>query len=313
MEDNGKTEDFELYTNTDDFEPFPTTKKRASAFRKNAICCSVQAAQSAVDQVPDLRYDAITHLIVVCCTGMYAPGLDIDLIDHLKLSSNVQRVCINFMGCYAAFNALRVGEAFCAADADAKVLIVCTELCSLHFQKTVSEDNILANALFADGSAAVIMESSPSRALKLKPLGFQSDLLPAGNKEMAWTVGDFGFEMKLSKYVTSVIQGGIKHAARRLLERLETEITKIKYFAIHPGGKRILEVIEEELGIPKEKNAHAYDVLRNYGNMSSPTVLFVLKKIMDSLRDDDHAETIMSFAFGPGLTVESVLLRIETR
>jgi predicted naringenin-chalcone synthase len=313
LEDYGKNGDFEFYPNAHDFEPFPSTQKRAVEFRKNALCCSIQAVQSAIAQVPNLDHKAITHLIVVCCTGMYAPGLDIDLVNHLNLSSGVHRVCINFMGCYAAFNALRVADAFCNANADAKVLIVCTELCSLHFQKTISEDNILANALFADGSAAVIMEGTPSRAWRLNPIGFQSDLFPAGETDMAWTMGDFGFEMKLSKYVPGIIQGGIKNAARQLLARIEADVAAIKYFAIHPGGKKILEVIEEELGIPREKNAHAYDVLRNYGNMSSPTVLFVLKKIMDKLQACDHHETIMSFAFGPGLTVESLLLKIETR
>ncbi len=128
---------------------------------------------------------------------------------------------------------------------------------------------------------------------------------------MAWTIGNLGFEMKLSTYVPSIIKSGIAKLTEELLRKISKKISDIRFFAIHPGGKKILENIEKELGIPKEKNQAAYCVLRNYGNMSSPTILFVLHSIMKNLRPEDKDEYILSFAFGPGLTIESMVLKIE--
>jgi prepilin-type processing-associated H-X9-DG protein len=242
---------------------------------------------------------------------MYAPGLDIELIKALDLPTNTQRLCINFMGCYAAFNGLKQADIICQSDPKAKVLVVCTELCSIHFQKHNSEDNLLANALFADGSAALLVESSPRKGLNLKPVSFYSDLAPEGDQDMAWTVGDLGFEMRLSAYVPDVIQRGIKMLAHSLLDQISNSLSDITYYAIHPGGKKILEVIEKELELTKEQNRSSYEVLRHYGNMSSPTVLFVLNDICKNLNGVDDKKKILSFAFGPGLTMESMVLEIQ--
>jgi alpha-pyrone synthase len=300
IEDYGKTTDFTFYSQAENFEPVPTTEKRISLFRANAVNLS---------NTIDLQ--EVTHLIVVCCTGMYAPGLDIDLVKQLKLKSTVQRTAINFMGCYAAFNALKIADAFCKTDSSAKVLIVCTELCSLHFQREGSEDNILANALFGDGSAALLVESNSNSALKLKLENFHSDLSKDGEQFMAWTVGDLGFEMKLSAYVPEIIKGGIKDLTYSLLKKISKNMSDIKHFAIHPGGKKILQAIEAELGITPEQNASAYKVLEQFGNMSSPTVLFVLNEVIKTLSHENRNERILSFAFGPGLTLESMVLNIE--
>lgn len=311
LDDYGKTEGFSFYPNNADFEPFPTTHHRIDAFRKHALSLSAQAAQNALEQRPDLDRKQITHLIVVCCTGMYAPGLDIELVNSLSLSSSVSRTCINFMGCYAAFNGIKVADAFCKANPSAKVLLVCTELCSLHFQKENTDDNLLANALFADGSAAAIIEGTAPDGVSLEPTSFHSDLAPEGAGDMAWNVGNLGFEMHLSAYVPGIIESGIVKLTQSLLSKLSKQITDIDYFAIHPGGKKILEVIEKQLGITKTQNAPAYEVLQTYGNMSSPTVLFVLSKILYSLTAGDRDKNILSFAFGPGLTLESMILTVR--
>jgi prepilin-type processing-associated H-X9-DG protein len=215
------------------------------------------------------------------------------------------------MGCYAAFNALKVADAFCKSDPTAKVLIVCTELCSLHFQKQPTDDNLLANALFADGSAAIVMEAQTKSNIRLKAETFHSDLSTGGEQAMAWTIGDVGFEMKLSAYVPAIIREGIQKLTTSLLKKTSKKLSDIRYIAIHPGGKKIVEAIEQELHLSKEQNEHAYRVLKNFGNMSSPTVVFVLKEIFDRIRGKDRNENILSFAFGPGLTLESMLLKIE--
>lgn len=311
LEDYGRTENFTFYPSPSDVVAYPSTENRLQIFRQHAVGLSISAVRNLLDQYSHVDLQNITHVIVVCCTGMYAPGLDIDLVKHLGLSSTVQRTAINFMGCYAAFNALKVADAFCKSDSQAKVLIVCTELCSLHFQREATDDNLLANALFADGSAALIVEAESNSELQLSLQSFHSDLSRGGEHDMAWTVGDLGFEMRLSAYVPDIIRGGIAALTSSLLKKISMNLSDIAHFAIHPGGKKILEAIEQELGITKEQNRSAYHVLERFGNMSSPTVLFVIKDLIENLNHRHVGENILSFAFGPGLTMESMILRIE--
>ncbi len=311
LEDYGRQKDYEFYSNTDDFEPFPSTSKRLNYFQAHALNLSLAAIENMLLNIPRFKLQEITHVVVVCCTGMYAPGLDIDLVKKLNLSTTVQRIAINFMGCYAAFNAFKVAHAFCKSDESAKVLIVCTELCSLHFQKAATEDNLISNALFADGAAAVLMEASTKQPVRLRPESFSTNLAIEGEHDMAWAIGDLGFEMKLSSYVPSIIKNGISNLTSSLLTKISRNLADIRFFAIHPGGRKILECIEQELGLSREQNQPAYEVLKSYGNMSSPTVLFVLKEIINQLKPDDDGEHILSFAFGPGLTLESMILKIE--
>jgi predicted naringenin-chalcone synthase len=312
LEDYGKTKDFTFYSDSPDFLPVPTTLDRLEVFRKHAIALSEASVRHMQETFSHINLQEVTHLVVVCCTGMYAPGLDIDLVKRLGLRSTVQRTAINFMGCYAAFNALKIADAFCSNDPQAKVLIVATELCSLHFQREGTDDNLLANALFGDGSAAVMVEANSASKLKLRLESFHSDLSEDGEQFMAWTVGDLGFEMKLSAYVPDIIRGGIADLTNSLLQKIKRTFSDIKHFAIHPGGKKILEAIEGELHITKEQNKSAYEVLEQFGNMSSPTVLFVLQNLVNKLSPQNRHEHILSFAFGPGLTMESMLMEIES-
>jgi prepilin-type processing-associated H-X9-DG protein len=311
ISDYGKPDSYEFYSNSLNFEPVPSTSTRLLLYRQQALALSSMAINNCLIKVDSFDQKSITHLIVVSCTGMYAPGLDIDLVKALGLSTNTQRLCINFMGCYAAFNGLKQADIICRSDPKSKVLVVCTELCSIHFQKENTDDNLLANALFADGSAALLIETTPRKGLNLKPLSFYCDLAPEGEQDMAWTVGDLGFEMRLSSYVPDIIQRGIKTLTYGLLQQISQSLSDVAYYAIHPGGKKILEVIEKELNLTKEQNKYAYDVLRNYGNMSSPTVLFVLQEICKNLNGVDDEKKILSFAFGPGLTLESMVLEIQ--
>jgi predicted naringenin-chalcone synthase len=311
LEDYGKIKDFTFYADTVNLEPFPSTEKRLQVFRQNALALSLASIKNLCSNFSDFNIRNVTHLIVVCCTGMYAPGLDIDLVNALKLPTTVQRTAINFMGCHAAFNALKIADALCKGNSHAKVLIVCTELCSLHFQRPASEDNLIANALFADGSASLLVEAESTSPLNLALEDFHSELAIEGSSDMAWTIGNLGFEMRLSTYVPELIKKGIADLTHSLLKKISVSFSDIHHFAIHPGGKRILQVIQEELNITDLQNEPAYQVLKNFGNMSSPTVLFVLKEIVKKLNGSHTGERILSFAFGPGLTLESMVLKIE--
>ncbi len=260
----------------------------------------------------DFDYQQITHLITVSCTGMYAPGIDIQLIQRLSLRTDIQRTAINFMGCYAAFNAMKSADYIIKAQPTAKVLIVAVELCSIHLQKTKDADTLLANALFGDGAAAALLTGQPNeQAASFQIQQFYSDLAFDGIQEMAWRIGDFGFEMKLTSNIPDIIRTNIFQLIERLLEKMDIPIQAIDYFAVHPGGKRILSVIEEKLNIEKTKNQIAHQVLRDYGNMSSPTILFVMNALKQSLKESDDQKKVLGIAFGPGLTLESMLMKIH--
>ncbi len=302
--------EFTFYPNTPNLEPFPTVQQRMDLYRAHAVDLSENAIRQCLTGTSTVLTD-ITHLITVSCTGMYAPGLDIELVERLELSPSVQRTAVNFMGCYAAFNAIKLADAICKSSPEAKVMMVCTEICTIHFQKHAEQDHLVSNALFGDGAAAVLMQGIPSTDICLELQSFHCDLAPAGKRDMAWHIGDTGFEMTLSSYVPDLIKKGIKELTDSLLQGLKTKISEINLFAIHPGGRRILEVIEQELGMTRDDNRFAYKVLKEFGNMSSATVLFVLKALMDSLTSKDEDEPILSFAFGPGLTLESMLLKVH--
>lgn len=312
IEDYGKKNGgFGFFANTENLEPFPGVGKRMQLFKKAALELGKNAALQSISGAAGTAVSDISHLITVSCTGMYAPGVDIELVECLGLNRHVQRTAINFMGCYAAFNALKVADAICKADKKATVMVVCIELCSIHFQKKNDDNNKLANALFGDGAAAVILKSQPAKGINLSLEQFYCDLAFAGKQEMAWNINDLGFEMKLSAYVPDVIKTGIRKLADDLLQKMDLKRECIDLYAIHPGGKKILETIEKELGLTKQDNSCAYKVLREHGNMSSPTVLFVLKEIMEGLAGTREPKNILSFAFGPGLTLESMLLKVH--
>jgi len=300
-----------FYPSTEDLEPFPTIEDRMELYREKALGLAKTAVGDCFGQLDFHDFSQITHLITVSCTGMYAPGLDIELIENLGLSTNTERTSINYMGCYAAFNAIKIGDSICRSNPKAVILILCLELCSIHFQKKADADNLLANALFSDGAAALVQSAQSIGTVKLEPIKFHCDLVPNGKPDMAWNIGNFGFEMKLSTYVPEAIKSGVKQLSDRLLDKLKLDLSEIEYFAMHPGGKRILEVIEEELGLTRKQNQYAFEVLKNYGNMSSPTVLFVLRRIMEEFQTSSLAHAfVLSIAFGPGLTLESMVLHL---
>ena len=305
--------EYTFFPNTPTLEPFPSVGQRMTAYRREALPLAMEAVRASLGQVPEVEAATITHLVTVSCTGMYAPGLDIELVQALGLRPDVRRTCVNFMGCYAAVNAIKLADAFCRADADARVLIVSVELCTLHFQKSPQEDHLISNALFGDGAAACLVQARPlpAGAPSLSLEGFHCGLEPDGHDDMAWHINDFGFEMTLSSYVPKLIQRGIRKLTDGLLASLPVQLSDIRHFAIHPGGRKILETIETELGLTREDNRHAYRVLRDYGNMSSATVLFVLRDVLAATTPADNGAPVLSFAFGPGLTMEAMLLRIS--
>lgn len=307
--DNGT---YEFFPNTPGLEPFPSVGLRMAAYRREALPLALAAVRDSLRQAPGIEAASLTHLITVSCTGMYAPGLDIELVTALALPPSVRRTCVNFMGCYAAVNALRLANDICRADPAARVLVVSVELCTLHFQKSHDPDHLVSNALFSDGAAAclVLGQPLPGPTPWLALQAFHCGLAPEGVRDMAWHIGDFGFEMTLSGYVPALIERGIGQLTADLLKDLPVRREDIRHFALHPGGRKILEAIEKALGLSRADNRYAYQVLRDYGNMSSATVLFVLRELLAAATPADNGAPVLSCAFGPGLTMEAMLLKI---
>ena len=285
----------------------PSTGERNAVYTDAAKELYACVARQAVAHCPGVEAADVTHVITVSCTGFFAPGPDYHIVRSLGLPASTQRFHIGFMGCYAAFPALKMAQAFCEADPDATVLVVCLELCTLHLKFQSDPDSLISASVFADGAAAAVVSARPPEDGRgaLEMTAFATTLTPTGEADMAWTVGDKGFDMVLSTYVPSIIEANLREALAPLFAQVDLTEGDIDHWAIHPGGRAILDKVEASLALSPDKLRPSREVLRDYGNMSSATVLFILQKLLAAPAVDD--EKVYAMAFGPGLTVESGL------
>ncbi|PKI93251.1 type III polyketide synthase [Actinomycetales bacterium SN12] len=298
----------------------PGTQMRNEVYTREADRLFVGVAQRSLDADPDISASDITHVITVSCTGFHAPGPDYAIVRGLGLSDAVHRYHLGFMGCYAAMPALRAATQFCQADPQAVVLVASVELCTLHLRSSDDPDTIIASSLFADGAAAALVtaRSLPSEVDAFTLDGFHTGIIPEGEQDMAWTIGDTGFEMVLSTAVPQRIGANIESALGPLWAA-DAEIADtlpqhpigetVQHWAIHPGGRSILDRVQERMQLTDEQLRPAREVLRTCGNMSSATVLFVLKRILEQ-EGAQPGERVAAMAFGPGLTAETALLTV---
>jgi alpha-pyrone synthase len=305
---------FTFYPNNWHLEPPPSTFERNQLYQTYAAKIAQSAAEQVIQQ-SDLDPITLTHLIVVTCTGFTAPGLDVHLVQQLGLRKNIDRTLIGFMGCYAAFNGLKTAHAICQSNSRAKVLLVCVELCTLHFQADDSLESVVINAIFGDGAAAAILSAqSNSEAIgQLAYIDGYSLLLPDSLDLMSWTIGNTGFLMQLSNQVPKMIKQHLPNYLADLFGRNDLNQSDIDFWAIHPGGRQILDQIQTLLALQPNALADSYEVLRQYGNMSSCTILFILKRLLAShqagLSQNQGLRQGVALAFGPGLTIEGCLFQ----
>ena len=299
--------DWKFYPHSENLEPFPSLEQRMTWFNRFAPQLSLEAIRRCLDH--KVKGTEITHLISVSCTGMSAPGLDLQVMELLDLPKNIFRTSVNFMGCYASIHALKLADQICRLEPNARVLIFCTELCTLHLQKETTPDNFASGLLFGDGSAAILVagKSHPAKGISLT--GFYSEVVTKGKKDMSWELSSTGFQMTLSGYVPDLIEEDISILVDNALSQHGMNKEDVDAWCIHPGGKKILEAIQKSLSITKEDLKSSYDVLRDYGNMSSATILFVLKDIQLALQGT--RKNIFGVAFGPGLTMETFIASTE--
>lgn len=283
-------------------DPGPTTAERMTVYAREAPPLAVRAARAALAE-SHFEPDSITHLVTVSCTGFVAPGVDLALVRGLGLRPTVERTHVGFMGCHGALNGLRVANAFAAADPATRVLVCAVELCSLHYHYGRQPDKVVANALFADGAAAVVgQRGEDSSRWRVTATG--SCLIPETEKAMGWLVGDHGFEMVLSRKIPDLIARNLRPWLEGWLSGNGLSVEAVGSWAVHPGGPKVLAAVEEGLGLSREALAPSWAVYADCGNMSSPTALFIL----DRLRRANAARPCVMLGFGPGLVAEAVLL-----
>ncbi len=279
----------------------PTTALRMRSYHEYAAELAEPATRQALTE-SGCPPEAVTHLITASCTGFSAPGVDVQLVQRLGLPAEVARLHVGYMGCHAAINALRAAQGFLAHCPTARVLLCCVELCSLHWQYTAEAEKWLGNVLFADGAAALVLANTgPPDAWKLTATG--STLLANTYELMSWTIGDHGFEMYVSPQLPVVLPRYLRDWLGDWLRRHGWSVDRIGSWAIHPGGPKILEAVAAALELSPAALEASWHILSEYGNMSSPSVLFVL----EHLRRHNAPRPALALAFGPGLTLEVAL------
>lgn len=279
----------------------PATSERMALYAEHAGPLAARAARDALDRA-EVAPGSITHIVTASCTGFGAPGVDLELIRTLGLSSGTRRTHVGFMGCHAAINALAAADAF--ARVGGCVLVCCAELCSLHFAYDERTERQVANALFADGAAAAVVARRESPGVH-RFGGFGSVVIPQTQGLMTWGIGNTGFEMHLSPRVPEVLAERVPGWVRPWLADLGLTPEQVGSWAIHPGGPRVLSAVSGCLGLAEGADKVSREILTTHGNMSSPTVLF----IMDRLLRGGGALPLVALAFGPGLAGEALLLR----
>jgi alpha-pyrone synthase len=271
---------------------FPNTARRMEMFEQDAPVLMRKAVDRLV--LSEEERAGITHVLVTCCTGFYAPGLDFEIIEHLGLSTGVERTVMGFMGCYAAINALKLARHIVRSEPKAGVLMLNLELCTLHFQETQDLERVLSFLVFADGAAAsVITAREQGFALD----SFKAVTVPETRGLITWKIRGLGFDMLLSGQVPGELSRAL-HEDELMMER-----DGIDLWAVHPGGRSILDAVEKGLELPTDALAASREVLSCFGNMSSPTVMFVLQRIMQQARPGQLG---CAMSFGPGLTAETM-------
>lgn len=298
----------ELFT-SEDYNP--SVERRTEVYKEKLVPLATKAIDKLLEQA-HIKPIEITHLITVSCTGVFAPGLEFLLAKHYDLQ-HAEKLALNFLGCYAAIKALKHANYIAQAIPSACIVIVCAELCSLHFTPSTTDDDMLANILFADGAAAVMVVGDESPHIKNKTTlhidAGSSAYIPNTLDLMSWNISSTAFSMYLSKHIVGAIRENIFGAVNNFWG---DAFSSPDYWAIHPGGVKIVEAVRSSLALENEDVEDSLQVLANYGNMSSPTILFILKRIMDKLKEDKETQNkkIFACAFGPGLNIEMLNLSI---
>ncbi|MDB4980466.1 MAG: Chalcone synthase [Myxococcales bacterium] len=292
----------------EDFGRKRTLGEISEAYRKHAIELARVAAARALEE-GGRRADEIDLLVTVSCTGIMIPSLDAYLVDELGFRRDVRRLPLTELGCAGGAAALARAHDFLRGFPAARALVVAVELPSLNFQADdVSPGNIVSTALFGDGAAAVLLAGADAPDAGVQVLDTLAHIFPKTQWALGFDLRDDGFHSVLSKEVPALLKTEIGALVRGLAARRGLARADLSFFVLHPGGKKILGVVEEELGLRREDTQLSWDVLRDLGNQSSASVLFVLDRWRRERAPAPGAHGLLA-AFGPGLSVDLLLLR----
>lgn len=293
----------------------PTTGERMLIYERESVVVGTAAAQQAIENccaleksAPETVINSITHLIVVSCTGFFAPGLDQMIARRLNLRAGIERTIVGFMGCSAAFNALRLANHIVQAQSASRVLIVCVELCTLHIQPSDRPVDLIGSSIFADGAAACLVGiAQPDQRDIFEINRFYTELTPETESFMVWRIGDYGYTLHLSAEIPENLARIAPQALRCLFDG---DPPDLDFWAIHPGGRAIVDHLASIFSLAPVQVEPSRNILRRYGNVSSPTILFVLQEYRRYLQQRPAGERLdgVAMAFGPGLVTELVHL-----
>ncbi|UNK17719.1 type III polyketide synthase [Paenibacillus sp. N3/727] len=294
------------YLPVGDRSNIPTTEERMNTYRREALPLATAAAEKAIKDA-NIQPGNITHLISVSCTGQYVPGLDVMLIRHLGLSSRVNRLPLIFQGCAAGLKAIQMARDIVQSAPGSQVLVVCVELCTLHFQPVKEREALFAASFFGDGASSCVIGHAEQHHTHYLQLGTgYSVLLPDSTEDMTWEVGNAGFDLYLSPRIPKLL-------GTHLVPELELLLAGDNLpdlWAIHPGGRGIVDSVQNVLNLRDEQTKFSREILRNAGNLSSVTIMFVLDAMRSELQSvDSTAKEGVAMAFGPGLTAELMRFR----
>jgi alpha-pyrone synthase len=279
---------------------FADTAARMQFFARHAFTLAEAAVRDLGPAA--LAPERITHLIVTTCTGFYAPGLDLQIVERFGLRPGVERTVIGFMGCQAALPGLKLARHIVRSQPSARVLMVNLELCTLHLQETGDLESVLSFLIFADGCAASVVSADP---VGLEIHGFGSAVVPGSRDQITWRIGGSGFLMWLDGAVPGTIARGLPRHVGTLLGGRDP--AEVELWAVHPGGRSVLDAAQEGLRLDDGALDDSRAVLRAYGNMSSPTVMFVLARML--AWPGGAPRNGCALAFGPGLSAEAMRFR----
>lgn len=287
-----------------------STGERNAIFAREAPGLAAAAAKGAL-QGAGISPADVDLLIITTCTGCITPGLDIIMASQFGMKTELRRLHIGGMGCYAAFPALKAARDG-TGNSQSVALLISVEICSIHVQPTDDLNNIVSSSLFADGAAAVLISGKAKTGAGLHPVILETltwtDYQTMG--EMTWNVGDHGFVMTLSSKVPPFIGARIGDFVKTLVARHHLSLGDVRHWVVHPGGARILDAVQVGLKLSDAQMFFSRCVLRDFGNMSSATVFFILDRVQKEAKPQSGEFGVM-LGFGPGLTLEGALIRWE--
>jgi predicted naringenin-chalcone synthase len=284
--------------------PPPPMSLRMSAWRENVLALGGQTGRVVLDGVDTSQ---VGSFVVASCTGYVGPGPDSVLAGELGLPAGVRRTFVGHMGCSAAFNAVKIALDALTARPSELVLLTCAEICSVHTRAEPSAEQVVVHALFGDAACSALLSADP-HASGPAVIGTHTETHYGFADAMTWVVMDDSFRMTLSPYIPLIISEAVGPFVERLLAPHGLKPGQIRHWGIHPGGPKIIDLVGGQFDLADSQLMPSRDILAEHGNCSSPTILLILERILTGAAPAPGDYGIF-MAFGPGLTMESMLVR----